>query len=276
VSTPTLTREAARSGGRRTPARRRILAQRKGRGALRLLSLIVLLALWEWYGRHTSPILFTYPMAVVQAGVDMVKDGTLLTALRQSMTVLAWGFALGTVAGVAVGLAMGRSPVFAGLLELPVTALYATPMVALVPVFALWFGFGTVMKIVVVLFFTFFPVLINTVAGVQEVDPKLVEVARAFCSSERRLWIDLVLPSALPYILAGIRLAIGRGLTGVIVAEFYAALSGLGYLIESNANSFHTARVFVPIVVLMILGVASTAVLGMIEARFAPWRSQAR
>jgi NitT/TauT family transport system permease protein len=135
---------------------------------------------------------------------------------------------------------------------------------------------GTEGKCSVVLFFTFFPVLINTVAGVQEVDPKLVEVARAFCSSERRLWIDLVLPSALPYILAGIRLAIGRGLTGVIVAEFYAALSGLGYLIESNANAFHTARVFVPIVVLMILGVASTAVLGMIEARFAPWRSQAR
>ena len=126
MSTPTLTREAARSGGRRTPARRRILAERKGRGALRLLSLLVLLALWEWYGRHTSPLLFTYPTAIVQAGVDMVKDGTLLTALGQSMTVLAWGFALGTVAGVVVGLAMGRSPVFTGLLELPTTpAIYA-------------------------------------------------------------------------------------------------------------------------------------------------------
>jgi NitT/TauT family transport system permease protein len=160
----------------------------------------------------------------------------------------------------------------AALLDIPVTALYATPMVALVPLLVLWFGFGPAAKIVVVLLFTIFPVLINTMRGVREVDPRLVEVAHAFCSTEYRLWIDLVLPSALPFVMTGIRLAIGRALIAIIVAEFYTAISGLGYLIVSNAHAFQTARVFVPIVVLMTLGVVTTGVLELAEVRLSPWR----
>jgi NitT/TauT family transport system permease protein len=162
--------------------------------------------------------------------------------------------------------------VAAALLDIPVTALYATPMVALVPILVLWFGFGTSAKVMVVLLFTIFPVLINTMRGVREVDSRLVEVARAFCSTEYRLWIDLVLPSALPFVMTGIRLAIGRALIAVIVAEFYTAISGLGYLIVSNAHAFQTARVFVPVVVLMALGVVTTGLLEVAEARLTPWR----
>jgi ABC-type nitrate/sulfonate/bicarbonate transport system permease component len=239
---------------------------------LRGVSLVIALALWEWYGRGTNPILFTYPTAIAYAGMDMVADGTLLTALGQSLSVLSAGFALGTLAGIGVGLLMGRSLVAAGLLDIPVTALYATPMVALVPILVLWFGFGTWAKIVVVLLFTIFPVLINTMRGVREVDPRLVEVAHAFCSTEYRLWTDLVLPSALPFVMTGIRLAIGRALIAVIVAEFYTAISGLGYLIVSNAHAFQTARVFMPVVVLMAFGVVSTELLEMVEGRLSPWR----
>jgi ABC-type nitrate/sulfonate/bicarbonate transport system permease component len=239
---------------------------------LRGVSLLIILALWEWYGRSTNPILFTYPTAVVHAALDMIADGTLLTALGQSLSVLASGFALGTLGGIAIGLLAGRSPVVAALLDIPITALYATPTVALVPLLVLWFGFGTPAKIVVVLLFTVFPVLINTTRGVREVDPRLVEVARAFCSTEYRLWTDLVLPSALPFIMTGVRLAIGRALIAVIVAEFYTAISGLGYLIVSNAHAFQTARVFVPVVVLMAIGVATTGLLEMVEARISPWR----
>jgi NitT/TauT family transport system permease protein len=202
----------------------------------------------------------------------MMIDGTLFTALGQSLSVLSTGFALGTLVGIGLGLLAGRSPVVAALLDIPVTALYATPMVALVPLLVLWFGFGPAAKIVVVLLFTIFPVLINTMRGVREVDPRLVEVAHAFCSTEYRLWIDLVLPSALPFVMTGIRLAIGRALIAIIVAEFYTAISGLGYLIVSNAHAFQTARVFVPIVMLMTLGVVTTGVLEMAEARLSPWR----
>jgi ABC-type nitrate/sulfonate/bicarbonate transport system permease component len=241
---------------------------------LRGLSLLVTLALWEWYGRNTNPILFTYPTAIAYAAIDMMIDGTLLTALGQSLSVLSAGFALGTLVGIGLGLLAGRSAVVAALLDIPVTALYATPMVALVPLLVLWFGFGPSAKIVVVLLFTIFPVLINTMRGVREVDPRLVEVAHAFCSTEYRLWIDLVLPSALPFVMTGIRLAIGRALIAIIVAEFYTAISGLGYLIVSSAHAFQTARVFVPIVVLMILGVITTGVLEMAEARLSPWRQE--
>jgi NitT/TauT family transport system permease protein len=239
---------------------------------LRGVSLLVLLILWEWYGRRTNPILFTYPTAIARATLDMLADGSLLKALGQSCYVLALGFALGTLGGGVLGLLTGRSMVAAALLDIPVTALYATPMVALVPILVLWFGFGTSAKVMVVLLFTIFPVLINTMRGVREVDPRLVEVARAFCSTEYRLWIDLVLSSALPFVMTGIRLAIGRALIAVIVAEFYTAISGLGYLIVSNAHAFQTARVFVPVVVLMALGVVTTGLLEVAEARLTPWR----
>ncbi len=251
----------------RTPLRRRRMTW-----WLRGVSLLITFALWEWYGRSTNPILFTYPTAIARATLDMIADGTLLKALGQSLSVLSTGFGLGTLVGIALGLLTGRSLIAAALLDFPITALYATPMVALVPILVLWFGFGTPAKIVVVLLFTIFPVLINTTRGVREIDPRLLEVARSFCSNEYRLWIDLVLPSALPFILAGIRLAIGRALIAVIVAEFYTAISGLGYLIVSNAHSFQTARVFVPVVVLMALGVVTTGLLEMGEARISPWR----
>jgi len=236
------------------------------------VSLLIILVLWEWYGRRTNPILFTYPTAIGRAALDMLADGSLLQALGQSLYVLSLGFALGTLGGGALGLLTGRSMVAAALLDIPVTALYATPMVALVPILVLWFGFGTSAKIVVVLLFTVFPVLINTRRGVREVDPRLVEVARAFCSTEYRLWIDLMLPSALPFVMTGIRLAIGRALIAVIVAEFYTAISGLGYLIVSNAHAFQTAHVFVPVVVLMALGVVTTGLLEVAEAHLTPWR----
>ena len=239
---------------------------------LRGASSLIALALWEWYGRSTNPILFTFPTAIARAAMDMLADGTLLSALGQSLSVLSAGFVLGTLVGIGLGLLGGRSQVVAALLDIPVTALYATPMVALVPILVLWFGFGTSAKIVVVLLFTVFPVLINTLRGVRELDPRLVEVAHAFCSTEYRLWIDLVLPSALPFVMTGIRLAIGRALIAVIVAEFYTAISGLGYLIVANAHAFQTARVFVPVVVLMALGVVSTGLLEMAEARLSPWR----
>jgi NitT/TauT family transport system permease protein len=274
LNTPTVQSPPVEVTPPRRTAHQRASAQLSHRLAwgLRGVSLLIILVLWEWYGRGTNPILFTYPTAIGRAALDMLADGSLLKALGQSLYVLSLGFALGTLGGGALGLLTGRSMVAAALLDIPVTALYATPMVALVPILVLWFGFGTSAKIMVVLLFTVFPVLINTMRGVREVDPRLVEVARAFCSTEYRLWIDLVLPSALPFVMTGIRLAIGRALIAVIVAEFYTAISGLGYLIVSNAHAFQTAHVFVPVVVLMTLGVVTTRLLEVAEAHLTPWR----
>jgi ABC-type nitrate/sulfonate/bicarbonate transport system permease component len=243
---------------------------------LRVLSVLAILAAWEVYGRSTDPVLFTYPTAVAQAGVDMVGDGTLPEALGQSLSVLVIGLGLGVLAGVALGLLGGRSRVAAALMDVPSIALYATPMVALVPVLVLWFGFGMQAKIVVVFLFVVFPVLINTGTGVREVDTRLEEVARSFCSREARMWRDLILPSSLPYIVTGIRIAIGRGLVGIVVAEFYTALAGLGFVIVANANQFRTDRVMVPVVVLMVLGVLLTKGVEFLERRLSPWSAGRR
>jgi len=242
------------------------------RWVLRLSSVAVLLVGWEICGRSINPILLSRPTAVIAAGMQMIADGTLWHALHDSLAVLGLGLVAGSILGTALGVVAGRAEAVAAVLEIPVNALYATPTVALIPIIVLWFGFDIVAKTVVVFLFVVFPVLINTMRGVREIDPELVEVARTFCSSERRLWRDLVLPSALPYIVTGVRIAIGRALIGVIVAEYYTALSGLGNLIATNANLFHTARMLVPIVVIAVLGVVLTMGLGWAERRLARWR----
>jgi ABC-type nitrate/sulfonate/bicarbonate transport system permease component len=266
----------ARETGRSEGLLRPVLRVLTGTNALRVLSVLAILAAWEVYGRSTDPVLFTYPTAVAQAFVDMIGDGTLPEAFWQSLSVLLIGMFLGILAGIAFGVLAGRSRVAAALMDVPTIALYATPMVALVPVLVLWFGFGMQAKIVVVFLFVVFPVLINTATGVRELDTRLEEVARSFCSSEARMWRDLILPSALPYIVTGIRIAIGRGLVGIVVAEFYTALAGLGFLIVANANEFRTDRVMVPVVMLMVLGVLFTKGVEHIERRLSPWSAGRR
>ena len=263
---PTANRPAR---GRRS--RRRPMSPAR-RWALRIASVAAILIAWQLYGGSINPILLSDPSSVAVAFVDMVKDGSLGHALASSLAVLGLGFLFGAAAGVLIGLAAGRSDMVSALIDLPVSALYAVPAVALVPVIVLWFGFAVTAKTVVVFLFVIFPVLINTTRGVREVDPELLEVAKSFCSSERRMWFDLILPSALPFIVTGLRLAIGRALIGVIIAEFYTSLSGLGDLITTNASNFQTARMFVPIVVIALLGVVFTALLELAERRLVPWR----
>ena len=263
---PTANRPAR---GRRS--RRRPMSPAR-RWALRIASVAAILIAWQLYGGSINPILLSDPSSVAAAFVDMVRDGSLGHALASSLVVLGLGFLFGAVAGVLIGLAAGRSDTVSALIDLPVSALYAVPAVTLVPVIVLWFGFAVTAKTVVVFLFVIFPVLINTTRGVREVDPELLEVAKSFCSSERRMWFDLILPSALPFIVTGLRLAIGRALIGVIIAEYYTSLSGLGDLITTNASNFQTARMFVPIVVIALLGVVFTALLELAERRLVPWR----
>jgi hypothetical protein len=148
------------------------------------------------------------------------------------------------------------------------------PLAGVRRVIVVWFGFGPTAKTVVVMLFVLFPVLINTMRGVKEVDRDLIEVARSFGSGERRMWIDLILPSALPYVVTGLRLAIGRALIGVIVAEFFTAFAGLGNLIVTNANSFRTDRTFVPILLIALLGITLTALLEWVERRVVRWAAK--
>ena len=242
--------------------------------AIRVISLVVVLGAWEYLGRHINPVLFTYPTAVGSAAMKMIASGELWKYLSQSLIVLFAGLGLATVFGIALGLIMARFWVVDVALDTYITALYSIPSVALVPVLVLWFGFEITAKIAVVFLFTFFPIVINTQQGVKNVDNRLTEVGRAFRCSERQLWIHIVLPAAVPFIVTGLRLAIGRGLIGMVLADLYTAITGIGYLISRYASIYRTDAMFVPIAALGLLGITLTGLLRFVEKRVAPWMHQ--
>jgi len=252
-------------------------AQRRSktiRIAIRIASLVVVLGGWEYFGRQTNPILFTYPTAVANAAVKMIASGELWKYLSQSLIVLFAGLGLAAFFGITLGLVMARFWVVDLALDTYITALYSIPSVALVPVLVLWFGFEITAKTAVVFLFTFFPIVINTYQGVKNVDDRLIEVGRAFRCNERDLWIHIVLPAAVPFVVAGLRLAIGRGLIGMVLADLYTAITGIGYLISRYASTYRTDAMFVPIVTLGMLGITLTGLLRFVERRVAPWMHQ--
>jgi NitT/TauT family transport system permease protein len=231
----------------------------------------LILIIWEIVGPSISPIFFTYPTKIAVAFYDLTVSGELPFFLGQSLEVMAYGLIIAIAVGIPLAVAMARFRWLDWSLDLPVNALYATPLVAVVPLLVLWFGIYLKAKIIVVFLFAVFPVLINTYQGVRECDKNMIEVARSFRSSERRMWQDVLLPFAVPYIIAGIRLAIGRGLIGMIIAEFYTTITGLGFMITRYANMFEMDKTFVPVIVLMILGVSLTTLLKWAGRRIAPW-----
>ena len=236
----------------------------------------LILIVWQIVGPFISPIFFTYPTKIAVAFYDVTVSGELPYYLGQSLEVMIYGLSIAVAVGIPLGIAMARFRKLDWALDLPINALYATPLVAVVPLLVLWFGIYLKAKIIVVFLFAVFPVLINTYQGVRECDKNMLEVARSFRSNEWRMWQDVLLPFAVPYIIAGIRLAIGRGLIGMIIAEFYTTISGLGFMITRYANVFEMDKVFVPVIVLMFLGVSLTTMLKWVGKRIAPWSAANR
>src|SRR4051794_8271618 len=239
--------------------------------AIRCASLAIVLTLWEVFGANIDPVLFTTPSKIAAAAVTMIGSGELWTYLWPSLVVLAIGLTLAATIGITIGLLLARFWVLDVAFGVYITFLYSTPSVALVPLIVLWAGFETTAKVVILFLFAFFPMVINTYQGVKSVDPKLLEVGRAFRCSERQLWANIVLPAALPFIVTGLRLAVGRGLIGMVLADLYTAISGIGYLIVRTASTYQVDKMFVPIVTLGLLGVTFTALLRLAEKYVAPW-----
>lgn len=181
------------------------------------------------------------------------------------------GFGAAVLCGVPLGLLIGSSRNARYSLEPIMMALYSTPAIALLPLFLLWFGVGLASKVVLIFLAGVFPIVINTDAGVQNADPKLIEAARSFGATRRQLLTKIVVPSSIPFIVAGIRLAIGRILITVVVAEFFGALAGIGFLIVNAGNTYDTATLFVGVIIIAAAGVALSQFLRWLERRVAPW-----
>ena len=245
---------------------------RPGDWAVRIGTIVLLLGVWELFGPSLNKLILRPPSDILKAFFELVANGELQDAMAQSMKELVGGFAIALVLGVIVGVASGRWRFVYNATDPLVSALYSVPSVALVPLIGFAFkSVGDAPRIATVALFAIFPILINTQQGVRNVDRQLLEVARSFNTSERRLWTDVIVPSAIPYVLAGVRLGIGRGLIGMIVAEFFIGLVGLGFLIISYENVFRIDRMFVPVIVLAALGILLMGFVQWIEGRVAPW-----
>jgi ABC-type nitrate/sulfonate/bicarbonate transport system permease component len=240
--------------------------------SIRVTSVAVFLIAWQIYGSHQDPIFLPTPTAVAKAFWELSTNGDLLTAMRQSLTGFVIGFSISVVGGIVLGVLIGRSRVFYYAADPFVTALYNTTSVALIPLIMLWFGLGIEAKIVIVVLSALFPVLYNTSAGVSDVSKELTDVVRAYGGTNRDVTLKVVLPNAVPFIMSGVRLAVGQAVVAIVVAEFFTALSGLGGMIVRFSNSFQTDMLFVPVLVLIMLGIFLTELAKYIERKIAPWK----
>lgn len=242
--------------------------------AITTLSVIVMLCLLEFVGRRINPLFMSYPSAIAVELFDMTVSGRLIWAFFESMQSLALGFLIALVLGVPLGVLIGRFRSLEAAIGIYVTAGYAMPLVALVPLYIMWFGLGFAVKVAIIATLTFFPICINSWMGVKMVPRTLIEVGLSFVGSRRDILYKIVLPASTPYIMAGLRLGVGKAIIGLIVAEFFTAISGLGGIIMNAANAFETAQMLAPIVVIMVFAVAVTAALAWLERKISPWHEE--
>ncbi|WP_454854621.1 ABC transporter permease [Rhizobium binxianense] len=236
------------------------------------ISLVVIIAVWQIFGQDINPIFGSYPSAIAVAFWGLLVSGELPIALMTSMQAFAVGFALSIVIGVPLGLIIGRSRILENAVGVYITAGNAMPLVAFVPLLILWFGLGFMVKAAIVFLMSVFPICINTWLGVRAVPKTLIEVGRALVAPNSVIIRRIVLPATLPYIMTGIKLAVGRAVVAMVIAEFFTAISGLGGIIINSANNFDTATMFVPIFVLMILATLLNGLVSLVERRVAPWQ----
>lgn len=233
----------------------------------------VVLGTWQITGLVSNPILWPPFHAVALAFVDIALDGSLIAALSESLVLLVLGLSASWATGLVLGVLIGRVKVLERMVLPFLGALYATPIIALIPLLLVWFGFGLQGRVVIVWSIAFFPMLVNVYAGVRDTPEEYLDVARSFnVTSEFGLLRTVVLPSAVPMIMAGIRLSIGRGIVGMAVAEVYLRLGGIGELISDYGSVFRTDYVLASIISLPLLGIALTHLAKRVEAHFESWR----
>lgn len=241
---------------------------------VRVFSLVLVLGIWEWMGQTglIRSAIFSYPSAIVIAFFKLLLTGEMFAAAYESSQILFAGLGIAIPLGVVIGTCMGRYHTFELAIDNYVYALYATPVVALAFPIAMVLGVDFVGKTTIVVFFAIMPIIINTYHGVRNVDRSLMEVASSFCSNERERWIDLILPSVVPYLVAGVGLACGRALVGMVVAEFLMSISGLGALSQDYTGNLELDKGLAPVLLLMIVGILLTKLVSWCEKRFAKWR----
>jgi NitT/TauT family transport system permease protein len=240
--------------------------------AVRIASVVVFFGIWEYFGRQMDAIFMAPPSAIFRAAIELIRSGALKKGMIQSLWPFSVGMVLTIVIGIAVGIAIAQWRIVEYILDPFINALYAVPRIAMVPLIILWAGLGFAGKVTILVSVAVFPIIVNTYSGIRDVRGSMLEIGRAYGATESQIFFKIILPAALPFIMAGVRLSVGLAIIGIIVAEFFTAISGLGGMIVEYANVFATAKLFVPIIVIALVGVLLTELIMWIERRLSRWR----
>lgn len=238
---------------------------------LRLMAGLAILLLWEGVVRGFAPAYVAKPSGVLMAIPKVIVNPAFLEATAITLTAVAQGLAIALIMGTIIGLIMGRSLVVDRVLRHYVNGFYAVPMIIVLPLFSLWFGYSGAARLATIVFAALFSIIVNVADGAKSVPREYLEVARSFRSGRIRMLREIVLPSAMPYFLAGVRLAAGRALIGAVVAEFFTAIGGLGYFILYQSRTFHHDEAFVGVMLLAAFGVGFEVSVNWCTRHFLPW-----
>lgn len=229
------------------------------------------LAAWQW---PSVARLVSQPSEIALGVVEVIATGTIWQHFQTTLTEMAVGYAIGAVAGVALGLLFGRVKLLGDIFNPYITLFNGIPKVALAPVFVIWFGIGVMSKIAIVLTMVFFVVFINTFAGLRSVNEEYVNIVRIMGASRWQVVQEVFLPATLPFIIVGLRAGIPFSVIGAVVGEFIAATKGLGYFINYNQGTYDTNGIFVGVTILAILVVVLDWLLSLLERRLLKWRPE--
>ena len=238
--------------------------------------LLIMLIVWQalWSAHKLSPLFMSGPSAIATRFWDDLLHGHLLQDFAYSGKNFLIGFAIAAVSGVVLGVLIGwykRLEMVTG----PFTsALYATPRVAMVPLIIIWFGIGMWSKVFIVFISAFFPILINTIGGIQAIDRDLLKCARSFCATDRQIFTTVAIPGAVPFILTGIRQGVALGLIGVVVGEMFGGSQGIGFMVAYGGQTFATDTLFVGVLIIAFAGIIMSAAAEQLEKRFSRWRPE--
>ena len=260
--------------GRQEAARAR--ARQAGIAVGRAVLLAVALGMWGYAsGRLVNAEFLSDPRAVLAAFVELVVSGRLFPHLWQTLLEVLGGYALGVTLAVGLTVLVAATPAAHRVLGPFLIAFYSIPKIALAPLIIMWFGLATAPKVILATAFVFFVVFMNMVAGVYAVNPQLAAAMRVMGATRRDLLIKLTLPSTVPHLMTGLRLAVPEALIGAVVGEFIAANRGLGYLVTSAAAQFNTAGTMAAILALLLIVVLMDLGLSIAERRLLHWRPRA-
>ena len=232
---------------------------------------LLILAIWQVGVGVFAANFVAKPINVLQVFPKVLSDPAFQFAALDTLTAVFQGLAIALVAGTIVGIAMGRMKVCDRLLNFYVNGFYTMPMIALLPLLTIWFGYGSDARMATIVFAAFFSVVINARDGSRSVPPEFLEVCKAYRAPARYVWFDITLFSSLPYLIAGFRLAAGRALVGAVIAEFFVSLNGVGMYVLTNARSFKHNEAMVGVVALVAFGLLFELTINWVMRRYFPW-----